>query len=148
MKCFRTLEHAVLPNKAHPTDVGYDLTVISVAKRISDKTCLYETGLVVCPPEGYYFEIVPRSSLCKTGHMMSNSIGIIDPDYRGTLKIPVTKIDDSMPDLTLPFCRFQLLLRPILAESSFASFVEVQDCSELSVTERGSGGFGSTDKKE
>jgi dUTP pyrophosphatase len=133
----KTRADAVTPTKAYPSDVGYDLTAIDVFKKLSQQTTLYETGLIVTPPEGYYVEILPRSSISKTGYVISNSVGIIDPSYTGSLKIAVTKVDDSFPDLTLPFCKFQLVLRKLYE----AELVEVGSVRE---TERGDGGFGST----
>ena len=70
-------KRAVIPTKAHTTDIGYDLTAIDVYKKISNKITLFETGIAVSPPTGYYIEIVPRSSISKTGYMLANSIGII-----------------------------------------------------------------------
>ena len=58
-------DNAFIPTRASEYDVGYDLTVISISKKINDKTTLYETGISVEPPNGYYFEVVPRSSLSK-----------------------------------------------------------------------------------
>lgn len=131
--------NAEMPTKAHKTDIGYDLTAISVYKKISDKVTLFETGVVVIPPKGYYLEIIPRSSIVKTGYMLANSIGIIDPDYTGTLKIPLCKIDDEMSDIKLPFKRCQLVLRK-------AEIYEMEETTNINVTERGDKGFGSSDK--
>lgn len=132
--------NAVVPKRAHATDIGYDLTAINIYKKISDTTVLLETGLAVKPPDGYYIEIVPRSSLSKTGYMLSNSVGIIDPSYRGTLKIALTKVDKVADPITFPFNRFQLILRK-------AEYFELQEVENLDDTERGDGGFGSTDNK-
>jgi dUTP pyrophosphatase len=130
---------AEIPTKAHKTDIGYDLTAISVYKKMTDKVTLYETGIAVRPPEGYYLEIIPRSSISKTGYMLVNSIGIIDPDYTGTLKIPLCKIDDEMPDIKLPFKRCQLVLRK-------AEMYNMEETENINETERGDKGFGSSDK--
>lgn len=132
---------AVVPTKAHDSDVGYDLTAIDIYKSLSNNTVLYETGVVVKPPNGYYLEIVPRSSVTKTSVMLANSVGIIDPDYRDTIKIAVRITDPSLEDLVLPFCRFQLILRKL--ESS-----AMKEVSCLDDTERGIGGFGSTDSRK
>jgi dUTP pyrophosphatase len=128
---------AIIPSKAHKSDIGYDLTVIDVCKKFSKSTTLYETGIAVQPPSGYYIEVIPRSSLSKTGHIMANSLGIIDPEYTGTIKIPLTKLDNDMPNLKVPFCKFQLVLRK-------AHQSDVEEVSTFEQTKRGSGGFGST----
>jgi dUTP pyrophosphatase len=139
--CKKTSEQAVTPSRATSGSVGYDLTAISLFKKVSDTTYLYDTGLQIAPPKGYYTEIVPRSSLIKTGYMLANSIGIIDNDYRGNLLIALNKIDQKAPDLELPFTRCQLIFRK---EEVNMNFTEVDNLDD---TERGSGGFGSTDKK-
>ena len=104
-------EKAVLPSKAHPTDTGYDLTAIKVHKKISEITTMYDTGLIVKPSEGFYTEIIPRSSIYKTGYILANSTGVIDYSYRGHLFMVLTKVDASKPDLEVPFCKCQLVVR-------------------------------------
>jgi dUTP pyrophosphatase len=133
-------KNAVLPTKGTPYSIGYDLTAISEYKKLSPLTTLYDTGIKVKPPTGYYVEILPRSSLSKTGYMLSNSVGVIDPDYTGTLLIALTKIDQSMPDLQLPFTKCQLILRKT------EDFI-IREVDHIENTERGEGGFGSTDLK-
>ena len=129
---------AIIPTKGTTHSVGYDLTAISVYKKLSERTTLYDTGIKVQPPEGYYTEILPRSSLTKTGYCLSNSVGTIDSDYRGRLLIALTRIDDSFPELTLPFTRCQLVLR---RHEQYT----LRQVDNLDDTDRGSGGFGSTD---
>ena len=130
---------AITPTRAHKSDIGYDLTVIEVYKAISDDTTLYDTGISVKPPDGYYLEIIPRSSLSKTGWMLSNSVGTIDPDYRGSLLIALTKVDHTNPcQLVVPFTKCQLVLRK-------AHNYEMEEVDNLDETVRGTGGFGSTD---
>lgn len=133
---------AVMPTKAHHSDSGYDLTIIKKVKQLTPKTALYDTGVVVIPPHGTYTEIIPRSSLSKTGYMLANSVGIIDNSYRGTLMIALVKIDESMPDIELPFKCAQLIFRQCI-DISLAAL----DIKDIDNTERGAGGFGSTDKK-
>ena len=72
--------------------------------------------------------------------MLSNSVGVIDPDYTGRIYIALTKVDDSMPDLELPFTRCQLVLRR-------AEFFRMSQTCDVQNTTRGSGGFGSTDRQ-
>tara|TARA_Y100000114_G_scaffold123824_1_gene119471 strand:- start:61 stop:495 length:435 start_codon:yes stop_codon:yes gene_type:complete len=132
--------NAIIPSLAGKDEIGFDLTIIEKVKDINSNTTMYDTKISVKPPEGFYFEIVPRSSLSKTGYMLTNSIGIIDPTYRGTLKIVVTKICENAPDMELPNKKFQLVPRIILSKDM--KIIEVDD---LDKTERGEGGFGSTD---
>lgn len=141
VKFRKTDPKAIEPFRGTAYSVGYDLTAISVFKTISEKTTLYDTGIQINPPPGYYFEIVARSSLIKTGYILTNSVGIIDPDYRGNLMIALTKVDDTAPDLELPFTRCQLIPRKM----DHVVFTEVESLDD---TERGEGGFGSTDARQ
>lgn len=141
IKFIKTHKEAVIPTKAGPKEIGWDLTAISVFKKLSDKTTIYDTGICISPPEGYYTEIIPRSSLTKTGHILSNSIGVIDSTYTGNLLIALTRVDDELSNtLTLPFMRVQLVLR------KFEDSV-LKEVKKLDETYRGDGGFGSTDQK-
>lgn len=134
----KTDPRAVTPTRAYETDIGYDLTAIDIWKQLSDNTIIYDTGIVVQPPYGKYIEILPRSSITKTGYMLANSVGIIDPSYTGSLKIAVRKIDNSFPDFELPFCKFQLVMRT-------AEWYNIKEVESFEETKRGDGGFGSSD---
>lgn len=162
-------EKAVVPTRAHETDTGYDLTFIGVSKVVSD-TIYFTTGIALSPPTGYYFEIVPRSSISGLPLMMANSVGIVDEHYTGEIIIPVKVLHpnlgkgqernsfpggivnifgarpSSMADLANQILQnkpklFQLILR----ERLDTGFTVVES---LENTERGAGGFGSTDVKE
>jgi dUTP pyrophosphatase len=132
-------ERAIVLTKAHEDDVGFDLTAIKVYKILDNGVYLFDTGISVSPPAGYYCEILPRSSISKTGWMLANSVGIIDPNYTGNLLIALIKVSTLSPPLELPFTKCQLILRKI------ETFQMVQTNS-LKETDRGDGGFGSTDK--
>tara|TARA_A100001011_G_C14302881_1_gene841678 strand:+ start:2549 stop:2977 length:429 start_codon:yes stop_codon:yes gene_type:complete len=128
---------AVIPSSAHPEDIGLDLTCINVKKKLENGVIIYDTGISVQPPEGYYIEIIPRSSLSKTGWFLANSVGIIDPNYTGTLGIPLAPLSIVSKELTVPFCKFQLVVRKAYKFS-------VLEVDNIDNTERGDGGFGST----
>ena len=128
---------AVIPFKVKASDVGYDLMLIRKVKNFNAVTVLYDTGIQLKPENGYYAEIVPRSSLSKSGYILSNSVGIIDPSYRGNIYISLTKVDPAAPELGLPFQACQLIFRR-------QHFVTMKTVKKLDTTERGEGGFGST----
>lgn len=139
IKVFKTDENAVIPKKAFQEDAGYDLTIIKKIKDFNSRTSLYDTGIKIEIDEGYYTEIVPRSSISKSGYILANNIGIIDNHYRGNLMIALTKIADDAPEIELPFKCCQLIVR----EQVLSNLIEIDE-NNLSETKRNEGGFGST----
>jgi deoxyuridine 5'-triphosphate nucleotidohydrolase len=139
-KCYvhKTDADAVLPSKANVSDAGYDLTVINVVNKWLNNVTLYDTGIKILMNPGYYAEIVPRSSLSKSGYMLANSVGVIDNTYRGNLYIALVKVDPSAPDIKLPFRCCQLIFR----KQEHMDIVETEQ--DLGSTMRQEGGFGST----
>jgi len=107
----KTLEGAVIPSKKSASDSGYDLTIIKEVKRISKNTAIYDTGIQVSVPVGFFTKIYLRSSMSKTGYILSNQVGVIDCSYTGNLKIALTKVDHELPDLELPLKCAQLVLQ-------------------------------------
>lgn len=138
-KVIKCSPDAVLPTKAHPTDAGFDVTVTRVIERDGPRA-LYGTGIKVAAPPGMYFTLNARSSLGKLGYMLANSVGIIDESYRGEIMLSLFKFDASKPDLPLPCRAGQLVLCHTIAATA-------EEVDVLDVTERGEGGFGSTNNK-
>lgn len=149
-------ENAKLPQRSRPQDVGYDLCALTVNRATQahpgTHTFLVDFGISIEPPDGYYFELIPRSSLAWSGFILPNSIGVIDPNYRGSLMMPLIYIGqrsiydenatheiDQLAQLLVGKRLAQLVLRPHLS----CDFVEVQRHA-LSGSERGEGGFGSS----
>jgi deoxyuridine 5'-triphosphate nucleotidohydrolase len=135
----RTEENAVVPIKANWSDVGYDLSIIKKVKDFNSKTALYDTGIKIQLDFGYYAEIVPRSSISKSGYILSNNIGIIDNSYRGNLLIALTKIADDAIDIEYPFKCCQLIFK----KQIYVNMKEVPN-SDFESTKRNEGGFGSS----
>jgi len=131
----RLVHDAKLPSKERVSDSGYDLTLLYEKSR-TNNVILYGTGLVVEPPTGWYFDLVPRSSIIKRGYLLANSVGVIDRSYRGELLVPLIKVDPDSPDLELPARIAQLIPRPIV------HFDVVEN--GVTTSHRGVGGFGST----
>lgn len=136
----KTLENAVFPSKIRVSDSGYDLTIVDIWKTVGN-VIFYDTGIRVKPPFGYFFMVVPRSSLSKTGYILVNSVGIIDRSYTGSIKVALQKVNESMPDLELPARLVQLIPIP-------AVHIEPIYVDSLEETSRGEGGFGSTNNNE
>jgi len=135
----KTSEDAIIPSKEHWSDVGFDLSIISKIKDFNSKTSLYDTGIKIKLDTGYYAEIVPRSSISKTGYILANNVGIIDNSYRGNLMIALTKIADDAIDITFPFKCCQLIIKKQI-------YVNLEEVKDLDITKRNEGGFGSTNK--
>jgi len=132
----KTHTAAVPPSKAAASDSGFDLTLIEQQGRHGE-VVFYRTGIKVQPAFGWYFDLVPRSSISKSGYVLANSVGVIDRAYTGEILVPLIKLDPNAPDLALPARIVQIIPRPIIA----AEIVEVDD---FDTTLRGDGGFGST----
>lgn len=131
-----TDENAVEPTKGHMSDSGFDLTLIKEEKRVGD-VVYYNTNVQVVPPHGYYFDLVPRSSMSKSGYMIANSVGIIDQNYRGNIIVALRKVDAKAEDIKLPNRCVQLIPRQWIPMKGVK-------CDNVDITTRNEGGFGST----
>lgn len=136
IKINKCKNNAILPSKNRVSDSGYDVHIIDEIKR-DGEVIFFGTGLKVTPPYGYYFDMVPRSSISKTGYISANSTGIIDRCYVGEVIVPLIKIDKNKPDLQLPYKICQLIPRPI-------EHFEIEETELLEDTNRGEKGFGSS----
>lgn len=138
IKVKKISEDAVTPSKTHGSDVGYDLHLIEL---LDDDETVYtfNTGLVVEPPFGMHLEVVPRSSLQKEGWTLANVMGIIDPSYRGQIKVKLVKLRADAEIPKLPWRAVQMITRK-------TEYPQLHVVSDVSNTKRGEGGFGSTDK--
>lgn len=135
IKFKKTHPLAVIPKRGTDGAAGFDLTAVIL--NVKETTLKYDTGIAVEIPPGYVGLLFPRSSVCKTGLSLANSVGVIDSDYRGSISFVFYK---DVPCIApyLPGDRIgQLVIVPIPE----VDFVEVE---ELSETERGKGGYGST----
>jgi dUTP pyrophosphatase len=129
---------AVTPAYAKAGDAAVDLTAISIAKVDRDEFGYleYGTGLAIEIPEGHVGLLFPRSSISNSGLILTNSVGVIDSGYRGEIKFRFKHIPDTS------FYKVgdrigQLIIMPYPQ-------IEFEEVQELSSTERGEGGFGST----
>jgi dUTP pyrophosphatase len=132
---------AIIPSYAKPGDAGLDLTAVGMNYVRTDETDFYEydIGLAVEIPVGYVGLIFPRSSITKTDLILSNCVGVVDSGYRGRLSARfrkttgsphVYKVGDRIAQMVIiPFPQIKVL------EVSY---------DELTKTERGIGGFGSS----
>lgn len=127
---------AIVPKRAKPGDVGYDLygmehaTLYNGAPPVAIKT-----GIAIELPEGYYAQIAPRSGMGLKGVIVHG--GVIDTAYRGDIAVVLSKTGQSYIDLAPGDKVAQLIILPRVD----AEFVEAE---ELSDTVRGATGFGSS----
>lgn len=157
-------DDAVIPSYSKPGDAGMDLTATS---KVYDEhgNISYGTGLAFEIPDGYVGLLFPRSSNCKQDLILSNSVGVLDSGYRGEVFFKfkpslIVANDDIGPgvisttfdSIEIPsqngydFREYnigdrigQIIIMPYPA-------IEFEEVDELSQTERGIGGYGSTGK--
>jgi dUTPase len=158
-------ESARVPSRAHNTDSGYDLEFIGVEKIVGD-VIFFKTGLSLQPSKGHYFEVMPRSSISKLPLSMANSIGIIDQNYTGEILVPVrvhhsdmggeparttypngiVKIFGVRPQTMSAVSDLILKNKPKMFQAILRKRVDCDfSVTSLDETDRGDGGFGSTD---
>lgn len=132
-----------LPSYATPNSSGLDLRA-AIEKPITLKPmerALIPTGLVLEIPEGYEGQVRPRSGLAlRKGLTVLNAPGTIDADYRGEVKVILINLGNEEVVIEAGERIAQLVIAPVQR-------VEVVEVQELTPTERGDGGFGSTGTK-
>ena len=155
-------EDAVVPQYAKPGDAGMD--VIATSVEVTDKFIEYGTGLAFEVPEGYVMLIFPRSSVSKYDLSLANAVGVLDSGYRGELKLRFKRnyiIKHFGDNKTLEKSAFEHRISPtemLICDKIYEigdkvgqimiipyPQIEFNEVKELSETERGAGGFGSSD---
>lgn len=136
----RLSQEAVIPKYSKEGDAGLDITAIAQHFKYRNQI-EYDTGIALEVPEGYVGLIYPRSSIFKYDLTLSNSVGVIDSNYRGEIKFifnltknlmsaKIYKIGDRIGQIIIvPYPKIELI-----------------EVDELSKTNRGENGFGSSGK--
>ena len=141
IKFKRLSDNAILPIRAHKGDAGMDLTCTKITTTVNEAGQLmvvYHTDLAVEIPEGYVGLIFPRSSIYKKSMMQTNCVGVLDSCFRGEITVVYKITTDTIPSIYREGERFaQLVIVPI-------PDITIVEATELSETDRGEGGFGST----
>lgn len=129
---------APLPRHAKPGDAGLDLTSRTPTFWLgAGETQMVGTGVAVEIPEGHVGLLFPRSGLASKGHVdLANCVGVVDSGYRGEIKAPLRNFGEEGRFIERGERICQLVVVPFVT----CECVE----GELSETERGDGGFGST----
>jgi dUTP pyrophosphatase len=142
IKIKRLTGTATIPTRESSSAAGYDLYA-DLAEPVTVKpheTAKINTGIAMEIPEGYFGGIAARSGLAsKEGLRPANCYGIVDSDYRGPIIVALHNDSEEARVVTPQERIGQIIIQPYLN----VSFCEVE---ELSETERGAGGFGSTGK--
>lgn len=141
IKYKRLSEKAVAPVRAHKSDAGFDLTVSRITTELNEcgqLVLVYHTDLAFEIPEGYYGQLMTRSSISKKSLRLTTSSSVIDSGYRGEVTAKFMSTTDVVPAVYQEGERFaQLLILPLPE-------VEFVEADELTESDRGEGGFGST----
>jgi dUTP pyrophosphatase len=139
LRLIKLSDKATLPTRAHDSDAGLDLYAAEGAQIPPGARVSVGTGLAVAIPEGLAGLVLPRSGLAlKHGVTLINSPGLIDPGYRGEVRVVLLNTDRTVDFHCKPGDRIaQLLLVPIATASPMQA-------DELDTSIRGGGGFGSS----
>ena len=142
----RLVPNARLPERAHPDDAGADVYAVSWSEAfVNDRIVItYGTGLAAAAPQGKWLDLRPRSSVCKTGMWMCNSVGTIDAGYRGEIMMKFYCDRSLADDRTYKVGDRigQLVVMPDVSPLD-VEFVEVDELPDANDRQ---GGFGSTGK--
>jgi len=139
----RRLPHAAglpLPVYATTGAAGADLCAAVDAELVIEpgSRCAVPTGLIVEIPDGFEAQVRPRSGLAlRRGLTIINAPGTIDSDYRGELKVLLVNLGAE----SIAIARGDRIAQMVVAPVTRAAFVEAAD---VTPSDRGSGGFGST----
>lgn len=130
---------AVIPTYSKEGDAGMDLTAVS--KEITDDYISYKTGLSFEIPSGYVGLLFPRSSNSKKDLLLTNSVGVIDSGYRGEVELRFKPILNGKLENIKTYDVGDRVGQIMIIPYPKIEFVETEN---LSQSQRGDGGFGST----
>lgn len=128
------------PSRSNKGDAGFDLVASSIEHPLGSTGVFVEicTGISVEIPTGHVGLVFPRSSITKTKHFLRNSVGVIDSGYRGEIKLRFS-LDESPSSYQIGDKVAQIIFIKLPT-------VELIEVEELSTSDRGTGGFGSSGK--
>jgi len=139
LKIKRLRPNAKLPRRATPGSTGSDIFACideGTVTLVGTQPSLIPTGIAIEVPKGYDVQIRPRSGLSAKG--VGVTLGTIDSDYRGEILITMYLFN---PNATFEIKHGDRIAQMVLSKVADLPLVEVE---ELSPTERGAGGHGST----
>ena len=136
----RLSKNVTLPRYETEGSSGLDLAanIDEQIKILPGKSEIIPTGLAVAIPKNFEIQIRPRSGLAaKSQVSVLNTPGTIDADYRGEIKVILINLSDKVFVVTKGMRIAQMVVCPVIK-------VSLKEVTKLEITERGSGGFGST----
>lgn len=136
IKIKKLTDNAVIPAYAKQGDAGMDLTATS-AQYLDNEHVKYGFGIAIEIPQGFVGLVFPRSSCFKQRQLLSNAVGVIDSGYRG--EISAVMIGNSLLGYKEGDRVAQILILPYPE-------VEFELAEELTTTQRGDNGYGSSGK--
>ena len=138
MKFKKLTTTAITPTRGSPNSAGLDLYADSDVLVSSGASVMLGTGIAIEIPMNHVGLVAIRSSVGKAGVALANSVGVIDSDYRGEIKLCLTyTAGNGGHYIRRGQAIAQLIIMPYV-------HVELVEVDALSTTERGAGGFGST----
>ena len=130
---------AVLPERAHPGDAGFDLRSIEDVEVRPGERAMVGTGVAVAVPDGHAALVLPRSGLASNhGLTLANAPGLIDSGYRGEVICSVVNLDLHE---SVKIARGDRIAQLVVVE---VPELRPGWVDELPPSSRGEGGFGST----
>ena len=126
-----------MPERAYATSAGLDLKAAHGYILYPCESVTMDTGIHVAIPEGHVGLVFSRSGMGKIKVTLSNSVGVIDAEYRGPIKLMLINHGDTVLHINQYDRIGQLVITPIITP-------ELEIVDNLDETERGHGGFGST----
>jgi dUTP pyrophosphatase len=139
---YRNSDEAEIPSNAYKGDAGFDLAAIEDVYIFSGKTQKVRTGIIVEIPKGYGGFILPRSGISvKYKISIPNSPGLIDSGYRGEVMVAMHNYSEN----TYKINKGDRIAQMVIMQVPELIFNEVS-YEEISNSERGEGGFGSSGK--
>ncbi len=138
VKVKRLVPEAKLPKYEHPGDSGADLVAVVDCTLQPMQWLAVPTGISAEVPMGFELQVRPRSGLAlKHGVTVLNTPGTVDAGYRGEIKVILLNLGAEPFPITSGMKIAQLVVAPVVRGL-------FQEVDELSTSQRGSGGFGST----
>ena len=140
IKIKRCHPDAIIPTKGTPESAAYDLYLTSDIEVTRSGACA-GTGICLEIPGNFYGLVLPRSSLCQHNVQLLNTIGLIDSDYRGEIKLLLGLIKCGK---SVELKKGMRVAQLLITQQYYRKVLGFEEVEELGNTQRSTGGLGST----